>query len=93
VSKVSGTYVIVNERGLHARAASAFVNVASRYESRIEVEKDDRRVDGRSVLGIVSLLGVRGAEILVSADGDDAVEALAALETLIAAGFDEGACK
>jgi phosphocarrier protein HPr len=90
VSRQSGTFVIVNERGLHARAASVFVNVAGRYRSAIEVEKDGRCADGKSILGILSLVGVRGSKVVVSADGDDAAEALEALGRLIALGFDEG---
>jgi phosphocarrier protein len=93
VSRKSGTFVIVNERGLHARAACAFVNVASRFRSAIEVEKDGRRADGRSILGIVSLVGTRGSTIVVAADGDDAAEALEALGTLVRLGFDEGGAR
>ncbi len=88
-----GTFRIVNERGLHARAASAFVNVASRYASIVTVQKDGRTVDGKSILGIVSLLGVRGSEIEVSAEGDDAEEAVETLRVLVAHGFDEGAVR
>ena len=83
--------MIVNERGLHARAASAFVNVASRFECAVSVEKDGRTVDGRSVLGIVSLLGLRGSKINVEADGEDAEAAIEVLGRLVAHGFDEGA--
>jgi phosphocarrier protein len=90
-TKVTESFVIVNERGLHARAASLFVSLASRYTCRIEVEKDGRYVDGRSILGIVSLVGVRGSTIRVTTDGDDAVEALEALRQLVALGFQEDA--
>jgi len=93
VGKVTGTFVIVNERGLHARAASSFVNVASRFSSTIEIEKDGRRVDGKSILGIVSLVGVRGSSINVTAVGDDAAEAMEALRKLVALGFDEESTK
>ena len=82
---------IVNERGLHARAASAFVNVAGRFDSTVTVEKDGRTVDGKSILGIVSLLGTRGSDIHVTAEGSDAVATLSALNKLVAAGFDEEA--
>lgn len=88
-----GTFLIVNERGLHARAASAFVNVSSRFSSVITVEKDGRSVDGKSILGIVSLLGVRGSEIDVTAEGDDAEAAIEQLRRLVALGFDEGSLR
>jgi phosphocarrier protein len=87
------TLVIVNERGLHARAASAFANVASKFQCKVEVEKDGRRVDGKSILGIVSLLGIRGSSISVTTQGEDAEEALDDLRQLVAMGFDEGALK
>lgn len=89
MGRSSGTFVIVNERGLHARAASVFVSVASRFESAIQVEKDGRSVDGKSILGIVSLVGIRGSEIAVTADGEDADEALEALRLLVTRGFDD----
>ena len=89
----SGTFTIVNELGLHARAAGTLVNVANRFASRVEVEKDGRRVDGKSILGIVSLLGLRGSQISVQIEGDDADEAFSALQELVALGFDEGARK
>ncbi len=91
MKKRTATFVIINERGLHARAASTFVNVASKFSSQVEVEKDGRRVDGKSILGVVSLLGVRGSEIDVTIKGDDADQAIEELGRLVALGFDEGA--
>lgn len=89
MSKRTDIFTIVNERGLHARAASSFVNVASRFACAITVRKDGRSVDGKSILGIVSLLGVRGSQIVVTTVGDDAQEALDALKQLVAFGFEE----
>jgi len=89
--KVRASFAIVNERGLHARAASAFVNVVNRFESEVSVSKDGREADGRSILGIVGLLGIRGSSIDVVAEGDDANEAISALSVLVSTGFDEGA--
>lgn len=89
MGRASGTLVIVNERGLHARAASVFVSVASRFKCAIQVEKDGRAVDGKSILGIVSLVGVRGSEIKVTAEGEDADQAIEALRLLVTHGFDD----
>lgn len=91
MSRLIDTLTIVNERGLHARAASSFVNVASRYSSVITVQKDAHSVDGKSILGVVSLLGVRGTRIVVTVEGDDAHEALGALRQLVAYGFKDEA--
>ncbi|MES1936115.1 HPr family phosphocarrier protein [Salinisphaera hydrothermalis] len=80
---------IVNKLGLHARAASKFVTVASQFESRITVTKDGREVSGKSIMGVMMLAAARGSTIHVSAEGDDANEALDALDTLVADRFGE----
>lgn len=80
---------IVNKLGLHARAASKFVTVASQFDSRITVTKDGREVSGKSIMGVMMLAAARGSSINVSADGDDAAEALEALDALVADRFGE----
>ncbi|KEZ78536.1 HPr family phosphocarrier protein [Salinisphaera hydrothermalis] len=80
---------IVNKLGLHARAASKFVTVASQFESRITVTKDGREVSGKSIMGVMMLAAARGSTIHVSAEGDDANEALDALDALVADRFGE----
>jgi phosphocarrier protein len=82
--------VIVNALGLHARAAARFVQVASRYRSRIVVSRDDTRsADGKSILGLLALLGGQGARLAISAEGADEREAVRALADLVAARFGE----
>ena len=80
---------IVNKLGLHARAASKFVTVASRYESRITVVKDGREVSGKSIMGVMMLAAARGSHITVTAEGTDAEEALDGLADLVADRFGE----
>jgi len=80
---------IVNERGFHARAASKFVELATRFRSRITVALEGREVDGKSILGILTLAAPRGAALDLTADGPDEVEALDALAGLIADRFGE----
>ncbi|RJS92253.1 HPr family phosphocarrier protein [Salinisphaera sp. Q1T1-3] len=80
---------IVNKLGLHARAASKFVTVASRYDARITVTKDAREVSGKSIMGVMMLAAARGSAIAVTAEGDDAEEALDAIEALVADRFGE----
>jgi phosphocarrier protein len=81
---------IVNALGLHARAASRLVALARRYRADIRVRCGERRVDGKSVVSLLTLAGSRGKRIFISADGEDAEDALEALCTLVAGGLGEG---
>lgn len=83
---------VVNELGMHARAAAKFVHLASRFQSRIRVARHGREIDGKSIMGLLLLAASRGSNILISADGADEQEAVAALAALVESGFDEGAC-
>ena len=85
------TVVIINRLGLHARAASKFVTLASSYEAELTVEKDGRQVPGKSILKVMMLAAAQGSVLKLAADGPDAVEALEALAALIANRFDEDA--
>lgn len=80
---------IVNLRGLHARAAAKFVKVAGEFRAEIQVAKDDVRVSGRSIMGLMMLAAGRGTTLKICVCGDDADAALAALADLIKRGFDE----
>jgi phosphocarrier protein len=80
---------IRNRLGLHARAAARFVHTASRFRSQVSAGRDGRTMDGKSILGILLLGASQGTEIDVAADGPDEVEALDALEALVATGFGE----
>jgi phosphocarrier protein HPr len=87
---VSRTMRIRNRLGLHARAAVKFVQMAGRYKSEIKVRKDDIEVNGKSIMGLLTLVAALGMEILVSAEGPDAEQAIADLAALVDRGFDEG---
>jgi len=80
---------IINKLGLHARAAAKLVNIASKYSSLIEIEKDGQRVNGKSIMGVMMLAASQGSTIKLLADGEDAEESLDAMETLINNYFDE----
>lgn len=80
---------INNKYGLHARPAAQFVKTSNRYHADIWVEKDDERVNGKSIMGLMMLAAGQGSRILVTAEGQDESEAITALETLISSGFDE----
>lgn len=83
------TFTIKNKLGLHARAASQFVQVASRFESDIYVIKNDQEVNGKSIMGILILAAPKGSEIIIKAIGDDAQGALEAIGQLIEDRFGE----
>ncbi len=81
--------VIHNQVGLHARPATFFIQKANEYKSSIWVEKDDRKVNAKSLLGVLSLGIVGGATIKIIADGVDAEQALEGLVSLVESGFAE----
>ncbi len=81
--------VVNNQVGLHARPATFFIQKANEYKSSIWVEKDERRVNAKSLLGVLSLGIVKGTAINLIADGADETEAVDALAELIATNFAE----
>lgn len=81
--------LIKNKLGLHARAAVKFVNVANRFRSSVKVEKDGDEIDGKSILGILTLAAVQGSSIILKLSGDDEENALEALAALIDNKFQE----
>lgn len=80
---------IVNQRGLHARAAAKFVKCAEAFDAELLVERHDMKVSGQSIMGLMMLAAAPGCEIAVSASGPQAAEALEAVAQLVAAGFHE----
>jgi phosphocarrier protein HPr len=89
MARAERTFVIVNALGLHARAAAQLVQVANRYHSEIHVEKDGSTVNGKSIMGVLTLAAAKGSSIKVSCEGEDAETALAALAKVIENGFGE----
>jgi phosphocarrier protein HPr len=83
---------VVNQLGMHARAAAKFVHLATRYEARVTVARDHREMDGKSIMGILLLAAARGSTIRISADGADERDAVTALVGLVQTGFGEDAC-
>ena len=81
--------VVNNQVGLHARPATFFIQKANEYKSSIWVEKDDRRVNAKSLLGVLSLGIVKGTSINIIADGPDEEAALNGLIDLISTDFSE----
>ena len=81
--------IVNNQVGLHARPATFFIQKANEFKSSIWVEKDERRVNAKSLLGVLSLGIVKGTSINLSADGADEKEAVDALVALIDSNFGE----
>ncbi|MBE6621351.1 MAG: HPr family phosphocarrier protein [Ruminococcaceae bacterium] len=86
---ISRDVTIQNNVGLHARPATFFIQKANSYKASIWVEKDDRRVNAKSLLGVLSLGIVKGMTVTLIADGTDEAEALDGLAELIATGFED----
>lgn len=89
MKRFEDSFEIANELGMHARAATRLVHVASRFESHVEIEKDGQRADGKSVMGVLLLCGQKGSRITVRAEGPDAEEAVRAIGELVAHRFGE----
>jgi len=89
VAVVERRVTIVNELGLHARPAAAFVKVAGRFKAEVTVGRDDLVVNGKSIMGVMTLAAEPGSELTIRAEGDDAQAAADALANLVAAGFHE----
>jgi phosphocarrier protein len=81
--------VILNSRGLHARASAKFVKCAERFNADITVSRDSQTVPGTSIMGLMMLAAAMGTSITVMASGPEAAQAMDALEALVASRFDE----
>jgi phosphocarrier protein HPr len=81
---------IVNKLGLHARASAKLTQLASAYQAEIWLSRSGRRVNAKSIMGVMMLAAGKGSKILIEADGPDAQQALDALLALIADRFGEG---
>ena len=86
---VTKEVVINNQVGLHARPATFFIQKANEFKSSIWIEKEDRRVNAKSLLGVLSLGIVKGTAVSLIADGADEFQAIETLSGLIASDFTE----
>ena len=81
--------VIENQSGLHARPAAAFVKMANNFRAEITVTKDGDSVNGKSIMGLLTLAAARGTKLVIEAEGDDATEAVDAIQSLVEGNFNE----
>lgn len=87
--KITARFKIVNDLGLHARAATKLVQLASKYRSSVELSHDGQAANGKSVMGVLLLCGSKGTTVEVTATGEDAAECVRAIGDLIAGRFGE----
>lgn len=87
--KIEKEITVVNRLGLHARPAAMFVRIASRYRAEVWVGKEGEKVNGKSIMGLMMLAAGQGSKLNICCDGQDADKAMAELEELIAAKFNE----
>lgn len=85
--KASQWVTIVNDLGVHLRAAGTLVREASKFKSEIWLEREGTRANGKSIMSVLSLAAAKGVQLEVIAEGEDAEEAVAALVHLISMGF------
>src|SRR5512138_3629096 len=88
-SNMTKDFLVCNKLGIHARPAAMFVKTANRFHCDIFVEKDGEKVNGKSIMGLMMLAAGPGSKLTVHAEGQDASQALAELETLMQRKFDE----
>jgi phosphocarrier protein HPr len=81
---------IRNQLGMHARAAVKFVQLANQYRSEVKVRKDGNDANGKSIMGLLTLVAAVGSTMTIVCEGDDAEKAVAALAALVEEGFGEG---
>jgi phosphocarrier protein len=81
--------IVVNRLGLHARPSAKLTATASRFRSEIWMSKGTRRINAKSIMGVMMLAAARGSTLVIEADGPDEAEAVEAMRQLIADGFGE----
>jgi len=88
--KVEREVTVRNRLGMHARAAVRFVQTANVFKCEVKVVKDDTEANGKSIMGLLTLVAAHGVVMKLVCEGDDAEAAVAALAELVASGFGEG---
>lgn len=89
MDKIRKKLQIQNKLGLHARAAALLVQTVNRFSADVRISKDGQTVDGRSIMGLLTLAAAQGSRIQIEAEGKEAPEALCAIESLLEKKFHE----
>ncbi|MCP5265831.1 MAG: HPr family phosphocarrier protein [Burkholderiaceae bacterium] len=85
----SAEITVVNKLGLHARPSAKLTQVATRFTAEVWITRKGRRINAKSIMGVMMLAAAKGATLLVETDGPDEIEALAEIRALIESGFGE----
>ena len=88
---VERTVIIKNKQGLHARPAALFVQMANKFNSDITIAKGRNKINGKSIMGIMMLEAGSGSKVIITANGDDAEQAIVELERLLFSDIEESA--
>lgn len=83
------TFTILNSLGLHARPAAMIVQTANRFRAEVQFEKDGLQINAKSIMGVLTLAAAKGSTVLVTCEGPDAADAMAALAKVFESGFGE----
>jgi|LGOV01.1.fsa_nt_gb phosphocarrier protein len=86
---IKESMTLINETGLHARPANLFVTTAQKFKSTIVIEKDATKINGKSMIELLTLGLTKGTSIVISVDGEDEKEAIQELSSLVNSGFGE----
>jgi phosphocarrier protein HPr len=86
---IEKAFDIKNSSGLHARPAALLVRITGKYKSEVFIEKDGYKVNGKSIMGVMTLAAESGSTIIVTAEGEDEQEVMNAVEELIESKFNE----
>lgn len=89
MNKFERTFRIVNKLGLHARPAARLVQTANRFQAEVTLQKEGQHANAKSIMGVLMLAAPLGTDLIVTAEGEDAEEAVSAIGELIADGFGE----
>ena len=83
MARIQKEIIIKNPQGLHARPAAMFVQIASKYNSHVTIQKGEEKVNGKSIMGILTLGAQQNIKIILEVEGEDAQEAMVELEALL----------
>ena len=86
---IERTVTIVNRKGLHTRPAASLVKTAAKYQSELTIRKDNLEINGKSIIGVMTLAAEQGSQLVLRFEGPDEVQAAAAVTELFERGFDE----